>query len=148
MLSFIEANVYEKYEQSSEEQRAAVPFKQIVRIANCLRELGNDHYKREEIKEASKKYRKAIYLLESTSVNSDEDEERWKEVLLKLYLNMSQICVKQSKPKKTIYYCKESLNIDPNNAKALFRYGHVILIFIISNSQLNLNTVSKTIAKF
>lgn len=79
-------------------------------------------------KEASKKYRKAIYLLDNTSVATDQEEEKWKAVMLKLYLNMSQVCLKQIKPKKTIYYCKLVLDLDTQNPKALYRYGKVFII--------------------
>ena len=64
-------------------------------------------------------------MLDNTSVNTEEDEIKWKGVMLKLYLNMSQVCLKQVKPKKTIYYCKLALDIDAQNVKALFRYGQV-----------------------
>ena len=85
-------------------------------------------------REAYKKYRKAIYLLDNTPVNTDDDEVKMKHVKLKLYLNISQICLKQTKPKKTIFYCKLALFIEPDNIKALFRYGQVVLNFIfISN---------------
>lgn len=85
--------------------------------------LGNDNYERKNYRDASKKYRKSIYLLDNVSVKDDEEEKRWKATMLKLYLNMSQICLRQNKPKKTIYYCKLSLDIEPHNVKALFRYG-------------------------
>jgi hypothetical protein len=87
--------------------------------------LGNDNYRREQYNEASKKYRKAIYLLENINISVDEEEALWKHVMLKLYMNMSQISLKQAKPKKTIFYCKMVLDIDPNNIKALYRYGKV-----------------------
>lgn len=77
-------------------------------------------------REASKRYRKAIYLLDNTSVKDEEEEIKWKAVMLKLYLNMSAVCIKQSKPKKCIYYCKMSLDYEPNNVKSLYRYGKVI----------------------
>ena len=48
--------------------------------------------------------------------------------MLKLNLNMSQICLKQQKPKKTIFYCKEVLATEPDNVKALFRYGSSLRI--------------------
>jgi tetratricopeptide (TPR) repeat protein len=85
--------------------------------------LGNDNYKRANYRDASKKYRKAIYLLEKTSIQNEEEEIRWKSTMLKLYLNMSQICLKQLKPKKTIFYCKSALYLDEQNVKALYRYG-------------------------
>lgn len=123
IISFIEANVFDKYEETCEEQRKKISFEEMLRICNCLRELGNDNYKRQNYREASKKYRKSIYLLDNVNVANDEEESKWNSVMLKLYLNMSQVCLKQSKPKKTIYYCKLALDKDPKNVKALFRYG-------------------------
>lgn len=128
VISFIEANAYDSYELSSEEQRKKLNLAQILQICNCLRELGNDNYGRKLYKEASKKYRKSIYLLDNTNVKDEEEEARWKSVMLKLYLNMSAVCLKQSKPKKCIYYCKLALDFEPNNVKSLFRYGQSLRI--------------------
>jgi FK506-binding protein 6 len=123
IISFIEANAFDRYEETCEEQRKKISFEEMVKICNCLRELGNDNYIRHNFREASKKYRKSIYLLDNVNVENEEQENKWNSVMLKLYLNMSQVCLKQSKPKKTIYYCKLALDKDPNNVKALFRYG-------------------------
>lgn len=123
VISFVESNAYDNYEQCTDEQREKVTLDQMLKICNCLRELGNDNYRRMNYKEASKKYRKAIYLLDNTCLATEEEEKKWKSVQLKLYLNMSQVCLKRSKPKKTIYYCKLSLDLEPQNAKAIYRYG-------------------------
>jgi FKBP-type peptidyl-prolyl cis-trans isomerase len=128
VVSFIEASAYDEYENKSAEQRKKLTLDQILLICNCLRELGNDNYRRMNFKEASKKYRKAIYLLDNTPVNTEEEDAEFKRIMLKLVLNMSQICLKQQKPKKTIYYCKQALEFDPNNVKALFRYGSSLRI--------------------
>lgn len=61
--------------------------------------------------------------MDNVNVGNDEEEKRWKTTMLKLYLNLSQICLKQTKPKKTIFYCKLALDLDPENVKATFRYG-------------------------
>ncbi len=79
-------------------------------------------------KEASKKYRKSIYLLENTNIKDEAEEARWKAVMLKLNLNMSAVCLKQSKPKKCIFYCKQTLDLDKDNVKSLFRYGQSLRI--------------------
>lgn len=128
VISFIEANAYDTYEVTPEEQRKKLNLAQILQICNCLRELGNDNYGRKLYKEASKKYRKSIYLLENTNVKDDEEEIRWKSVMLKLNLNMSAVCLKQSKPKNCIFYCKASLDFDPQNVKSLYRYGQSLRI--------------------
>ncbi|RNA40467.1 inactive peptidyl-prolyl cis-trans isomerase FKBP6-like [Brachionus plicatilis] len=123
VISFVEANAFDNYEASSDEQRGKMSLDQILKICNCLRELGNDNYKRLNFREASKKYRKAIYLLDNTCVTNDDEEKKWIGVMLKLYLNMSQVCLKRAKPKKTIYYCKLVLDLEAQNAKAIYRYG-------------------------
>lgn len=100
-------------------------FKKLIITNSNILKLGNDNYKRNNFKEASKKYRKAIYLLENTRLTEEEEEKKWKSVMLKLYLNMSQVSLKQVKPKKAIFFCKLALDFDPKNVKALFRYGVV-----------------------
>lgn len=79
--------------------------------------------------DASKHYRKAIHLLHKIRLANEEEENRWNAAMLKLYLNMSQVSLKQVKPKKTIYFCKLVIDLEPQNVKAHFRYGQV-LIFI------------------
>jgi len=128
VISYIEANAFDAYEVTPEEQRKKLTLEQILQICNCLRQLGNDNYGRKLYREASKKYRKSIYLLENTGVKDDTEEMEWKRVMLKLYLNMSAVCLKQSKPKKCIYYCKLSLDFEPQNIKSLFRYGKSLRI--------------------
>ena len=96
-------------------------------MAFTLSQLGNDNYRRMNYREASKKYRKAIYLLENTNIKTEEEEAKIKAVSLKVFLNMSQICLKQAEPKKAIFYCKSALDLDPGNIKATFRYGQVLL---------------------
>jgi len=128
VISYIEANAYDEFEVSPEEQRKKLTLPQILQICNCLRELGNDNYARKLYREASKNYRKSIYLLDNTSVKDEAEEARWKAVMLKLYLNMSAVCLKQSKPKKCIFYCKLALDFEPNNVKSLFRYGQSLRI--------------------
>lgn len=65
--------------------------------------------------------------MENKSAADEEEDKKLNGILLKLYLNMSQVSLKQSRPKTCIYYCKAALLIDKDNTKALFRYGRVIL---------------------
>ena len=61
--------------------------------------------------------------MENKSAKNEEEDKRLSGILMKLYLNMSQVSFKQQKPKKCIYYCKLALNYDKNNTKAYLRYG-------------------------
>lgn len=90
--------------------------------------MGNDNFKRGNFRDASQKYRKAIFLIENTRILTEEEEKKIKEVSIKLYLNMSEICLKLGKPKKTIFYCKSVFELDPENIKATYRYGKALRI--------------------
>jgi tetratricopeptide (TPR) repeat protein len=59
---------------------------------------------------------------------TEEAESKWQSIMLKLYLNLAQTYLILCKPKKTIYYCKQALDYDSDNVKALFRYGHSLRI--------------------
>lgn len=125
VISVLELGPLDEFSSASEEDRRLIPFKKVLQICSCLRELGNDNFSRQNFREASHNYRKAIYVMEKRNIENDEEEAKQSGILLKLYLNMSQISLKQSKPKKCIYYCKLALTIEKDNVKAVFRYGKV-----------------------
>ena len=68
---------------------------------------------------------KAIRLLENTRLKDEEEERQWKQVLVKLYLNLCLCDLRQKKPKPVITYCRKTLELDPENIKAHFRLGQV-----------------------
>ena len=77
-------------------------FEWAIIYSSCLKlKLGNDNYSRLNHKAAYNNYNRAIRLLGHAPVNaSDRDEAETKRLKLKLYLNISQICLKQTKPKE------------------------------------------------
>lgn len=123
-----EVTAYDEFQVASVEERLKFSFEKIMLIVNCLRQLGNDFYERKMYRDACSKYRKAIYLLDNRSSKNEYEDKETQRVSLKLYLNMSQVSLKQNKPKKCIYYCKLVLDIESNNVKALFRYGKSLRI--------------------
>ena len=68
---------------------------------------------------------KAVRLLEEKRLKDDEEEKKWKAVLLKLYLNQSLCSLRQGKPKLAITQCRKVMELDPKNVKAHFRLGQV-----------------------
>lgn len=67
----------------------------------------------------------AIHMLETSRLKDDEEEKKWRECLLKLYLNLSLCNLKRKKPKPAITNCRRALEFDENNIKATFRLGKV-----------------------
>ena len=67
----------------------------------------------------------AVSLLENSRLKNDEEEIRWKSVLLKLYLNVALCSLKVGKYPVAITNSRKALELDENNVKALFRIGEV-----------------------
>lgn len=91
VISVLELGPLDEFSSASEEDRRLIPFKKILQISSCLRELGNDNFSRQNFRESSHNYRKAIYILEKKSVENEEEDVKHSGILLKLYLNMSQV---------------------------------------------------------
>ena len=67
----------------------------------------------------------AVRLLEEKRLKNEEEEQKWKAVLLKLYLNQSLCSLRLGRPKLAITQCRKVLDFDPKNVKAYFRLGQV-----------------------
>ena len=84
---------------------------------------GNTYVSREEWRGAVKHYERGVKLLEETSLRDEEEEKRRQHLMLKLQLNVAYCAIKLKWPKKACIACREALNIEENNTKALFRFG-------------------------
>ena len=79
--------------------------------------------RREEWKLAVRHYERGVRLLEETSLANEVEEARRQQLMLKLQLNLAHCCLKLKWPKRACTACREALNIEGNNTKALFRFG-------------------------
>jgi len=93
------------------------------KVARLEHNNGNNYVRKEEWKMAMKHYDRGIKLLQDVGLASKEEEERCQKILLKLHLNMAHCCLKVKWPKKACIACREALDIEGNNTKALFRFG-------------------------
>jgi len=84
---------------------------------------GNNYVRKEEWKMALKHYERGIKLLQEVSLANREEEERRQKILIKLQLNKAHCCLKVNWPKKACIACREALDIEKDNTKALFRFG-------------------------
>jgi FK506-binding protein 6 len=67
------------------------------------------------------RYRKAVSLLEKCRLKDEEDEVRQQRMLLKLYINLAVCYNKQKTSRRACIMCRNALDIQPRNAKALFK---------------------------
>lgn len=107
------------------DERATLPFSQILEEGHKLRGEGNRWYTDGNYKIAVRMYRKAINVLEEYPVIGDEDSGLRDELLWTLYSNLAQSYIKSGKPAQACNACKNGLKSaaeSKTSAKLLYRY--------------------------
>ncbi|ODN04690.1 Inactive peptidyl-prolyl cis-trans isomerase FKBP6 [Orchesella cincta] len=107
------------------EERAALPFKQILEVADQLRTDGNGHYTDCNYLFAVKKYRKAVSVLEDYHVVSEEDEDKRSDLLHTIYANLAQCFLQLERPAQACTACKLGLKSAKGKhaVKLLYRFA-------------------------
>ncbi|KAL5011964.1 hypothetical protein ScPMuIL_010515 [Solemya velum] len=100
---------------------------QILKISEDVRKIGNNLFKAQQFARALNKYKKALrYLVkmnDDMNLSKEEGDEFGKTHLLSLTLNQAACCLRLKKETEAIELCKEALELDERNAKAVFRMG-------------------------
>ena len=108
-------------------------FEKLLEIFNNIKASGNHFYKSGDNKAAVKKYRKALkyisHLRDSMGSTEDAEEEKIRAVEVPVCLNMAAALLRSPKTPAVLdeakKQCENVLEIDTDNAKALFRRGQV-----------------------
>ena len=105
------------------EERARLPFGDILETATRLQTDGNGHYTNHNLWYAVKKYRKAVTILEDYPIVSKVDEDNRCQLLHTLYANLAQCYLKLAKPAQACAACKLGMRHakGKNSVKLLFR---------------------------
>eukprot|EP01120_Amphizonella_sp_Union-15-10_P013302 TRINITY_DN6152_c0_g1_i1.p1 TRINITY_DN6152_c0_g1~~TRINITY_DN6152_c0_g1_i1.p1 ORF type:complete len:445 (-),score=119.87 TRINITY_DN6152_c0_g1_i1:115-1449(-) len=98
-------------------------FDEKYAIALQKKEQGNELFKSGHFKRAVAQYKKAIDFIDYDHDLKDEEKEKSKNLKTIIYNNISMVYVKKQKFGKVMENCKKVLDVEPNNAKALFRRG-------------------------
>ncbi|CAF0767023.1 unnamed protein product [Didymodactylos carnosus] len=96
-------------------------FDKKVKIAQTLRNMGNEEYAKNNLEKAIRNYNKGKQFILKTHILNEEQEKQYHQLLLKLYLNSAQCYLKLKNFEKTIRNCLDALQIDLYNIKALYR---------------------------
>lgn len=117
-----EGTIADFFLMTSEEQQL-VPFDKIIEMADRERKSGNAYFADERMKPAGIRYKRAIKVLEERMFKDAEEEKRAKVILLKLYCNVANSSIHLCRPYASMHYCRKALDIDKENAKAMYFYG-------------------------
>jgi len=124
LLDFVEEGVAEALLAIPAEERSKMKtYKDIEKAARHEHVNGNNYVHKEEWQMALKQYERGIRLLVEVNLKDEGEEKEQRRLLMKLNLNKAHCCLKMHWPKKACIACKEALDIDPQNTKALFRFG-------------------------
>ncbi|CAL8096407.1 unnamed protein product [Orchesella dallaii] len=107
------------------DERAALPFKQILEVADQLRTDGNGHFSERSYLFAVKKYRKAATVLEDYHVVSEQDEDDRCDLLHTIYANLAQCFLQLNRPAQACTACKLGLKSAKGKhaVKLLYRFA-------------------------
>ena len=112
------------FETLSWEEKQNVDFNDLHKLCNDERISANSYFTEGRYQESAKRYRRAIRCLEQLSYKTREDDERAKELLLKMYNNIALTFNKIQRPMGAMANCKKALEIDPNCVKTLYIYAY------------------------
>ncbi|CAF1001523.1 unnamed protein product [Rotaria sordida] len=123
LISWIDCTLIEKLNKlkTTNDDEITEDFDERIRIAQTLRDMGNDEYAKHNLERAIRYYAKGKQFLLKTKTTNENQTIQQKELLLKLYLNSAQCYLKLRNHERTIKNCNEALQLDPKNIKALFR---------------------------
>ncbi|CAE1283305.1 FKBP6 [Acanthosepion pharaonis] len=107
----------------NEDDRHQVSFDYINKLVHSEKLQGTKFFTQKQFKKAFNKYKQAANLLESCHLESDKEERECQRILVDLNLNMALCCLRLTHSTRAITYSRKVLNMDKNNAKALFRLG-------------------------
>ncbi|CAH1802453.1 unnamed protein product [Owenia fusiformis] len=120
--AFARAGV-DDYESTPMSERKFLPFEKIYMAAHSAKDEAKTHYHNGHYRQASRKYEKAIRILEECCLRNDDEERKQQEMLKTLYLNCATCKDKLSSPKPVITLCNKALEIDKDSVKAYYLLG-------------------------
>jgi len=108
------------YEESPMDQEGISNTHDRIVAANAIKDVGNNHFKKQSFKEAVEKYEKALRFLAEPG-NNDEEDKLIQPLKLTLYLNKAAGCLKLKKYQDALKAANQALELEKTNTKGLFR---------------------------
>lgn len=124
------AKIVEVVETGNEKIKRKKTFDELRKEAVKAMKSAEVHYKSHEYQQSINIYRKYITKLQDAHLQDEEEEKKQKELLIKMYQNVSVCYNKVNKPEKTCVMIREleHLTSIKNNVKALYAKGFANMI--------------------
>lgn len=128
ILNLYESKDVIEFEEMTPEEQKKAPFEKIAAVFHCDHQMGNELFRGRQYKPAIARYRRLVKLLEDVSVANEQEDEKRKEYLLKLYLNLALCYINIKYSSKAITFADLALKLDGKNPKALYRMGCALFL--------------------
>mmetsp|Transcript_14726 Transcript_14726/g.21988 ORF Transcript_14726/g.21988 Transcript_14726/m.21988 type:complete len:372 (+) Transcript_14726:81-1196(+) len=113
-----DGDVYEEFPVDAE---GIEGFAEKFNVAEKIKVIGNDYFKKGDCLLAAQKYEKAVRYLVSEEAEDEKDEEKRQSLIVVCQLNAAAAHIRIKKFSSARQFCDNVLEKDPNNVKALFR---------------------------
>uniref|UniRef100_UPI003590103A inactive peptidyl-prolyl cis-trans isomerase FKBP6-like n=1 Tax=Myxine glutinosa TaxID=7769 RepID=UPI003590103A len=123
LLAFFDYSLVDEFYSMTAEERRHVPLEKILLVAAKEREAGNVLFRANRFSPASRKYLKALHLLQDAHLVSEEAEAKLEGSLIKVHLNLALCGLRRCLPCHAFKHASEALRLQPQCIKALVRLG-------------------------
>ncbi|XP_048839827.1 inactive peptidyl-prolyl cis-trans isomerase FKBP6 isoform X3 [Brienomyrus brachyistius] len=95
----------------------------VLKVARTELGFGNRCFNQKRYEDAKERYKKAMTLLVNRKAADQGERDSIAAVKLHSFLNLSLALLRLERPLKALKYGQKALDVEPHNAKALFRCG-------------------------
>lgn len=103
-----------------DDSKPGATFEDLFEATNEARKRGNHYYEQKQYRAAQQRYRSAIDILENLTYKNEEEENKAKELLLKLYNNVARAANASGDPRQALYACKQASLLKEYDSKTFW----------------------------
>ncbi|XP_012685286.2 inactive peptidyl-prolyl cis-trans isomerase FKBP6 [Clupea harengus] len=127
VIDFLDSAKVDEFFALAPEEQATVPLATVLEVVSNQRFFGNRCFRQSRYEDAKDRYKQGITLLQNHEAQSQEDKRSVEAAQVPILLNLSLTYFRLERPTTSLKYGQRVLEMDPNNAKALYRCGQAYL---------------------
>ncbi|KAL2083321.1 hypothetical protein ACEWY4_021094 [Coilia grayii] len=127
MIDFFDSAKVDEFLELSPEEQSTVPLSTALDVVNTLRLFGNRCFRQSRFEDAKDRYKQGMTLLKNREAESEQEKKSVEVAQVPVLLNLSLTYFRLERPTTALKYGQRALEIDPSNAKALYRCGQACL---------------------
>ncbi|XP_023675251.1 inactive peptidyl-prolyl cis-trans isomerase FKBP6 isoform X2 [Paramormyrops kingsleyae] len=127
VLDFLDSAEADEFFALTPEQQNTAALSTMLKVANTELGFGNRCFNQKRYGDAKERYKKALTLLLNRKAADQGERNSIAAMKLPTFLNLSLALLRLERPVKALRYGQKALDVEPHNAKGLFRCGQACL---------------------